>query len=69
MALKRRAVSYEKLDLLKMDWLARHDGTSSADQFRMAVRRYLHARKRTVYAVNGTDPLNDPPGDDPATEP
>lgn len=59
MALKRRAVNYEELDIQKMAWLARHDGTDEADQFRIAVRQYLHRRKKSVYPIRGENPLED----------
>jgi len=68
LALEKRAVHYDSLDLRKMEWLARHDGTSTADQFRMAIRRYLTLRKKTVYPIRGEDPLNDgfAPSSDPS---
>lgn len=47
------------LDHKKMEWLGLHDDTSTAWQYRKAIKHYLHARKRTVYAVNGKDPLNE----------
>ena len=53
-----------KLDHMKMEWLAAHDDTSFSWQYRKALRVYLHSRKRTVYAVHGKDPLNDPPQPD-----
>jgi hypothetical protein len=59
-ALKRRAVNYEQLDIDKMEFLARHDGTDTADQFRIAVRQYLHRRKKSVYPIRGENPLEDP---------
>lgn len=48
-----------KLDLDKMKWLAQHDDTPVAQQFRQAIRTYLHNRKRSVYAIFGKDPIND----------
>lgn len=47
-----------KMNEEKLKFLARHDDTSLGQQLRLAVRCYINNRKKTVYPVNGHDPLN-----------
>lgn len=50
-----------RLDHEKLAFLARHDDTTVAHQIRQAIRVYLHNRKKTTYAINGENPIEDSP--------